>query len=108
MIDVIRQNRSQIQALCQAHGVRRLELIGSAARGTFDPAHSDLDFLVEFEDGALRDLSPHYFGVLFGLEDLLKRKVDLIRVSSDSDPRFLAVAKRHVDVIYDAGSTQAA
>ena len=28
----------------------KLELFGSAARGEFDPAHSDLDFIVHMKD----------------------------------------------------------
>ena len=108
MVPEIQQYREQIAALCRSHGVRRLELIGSGARGDFDPARSDLDFLVEFQDEALSQLSKRYFGVLFGLEDLLKRKIDLIRVSPDSDQRFMAVARRHLDVVYDARSPQAA
>jgi hypothetical protein len=99
---------ADLAALCRSHGVRTLELIGSAARGDFDPERSDYDFLVEFERDAPGALSDRYFGVLFGLEDLLGRKVDLIRVSARSDPRFMAVARRHVNVIYDARSPQAA
>src|SRR5687768_7692295 len=108
MIPQVQQHRAQIVALCRAHGVRRLELIGSAARGDFDPARSDFDFLVEFEDDAVSELSSRYFGVLFALEDLLNRKIDLIRVSPTADQRFMAVARRHLEVVYDAGSPQAA
>lgn len=108
MVPQIQQHRAHIVALCQAHGVRRLELFGSAARGDFDPARSDFDFLVEFEDDALSVLSNRYFGVLFGLEDLLSRKIDLIRISPATDPRFMATARRHLEVVYDAGSPQAA
>ena len=108
MVAELRQRRAEIVALCKAHGVRRLELIGSAARGDFDPARSDFDFLVEFEDNALSELSNRYFGVLFGLEDLLRRRIDLIRVSPAADQRFMPVARRHLDVVYDAGSPQAA
>lgn len=108
MVPQIQQHRAQIVALCQTHGVLRLELIGSGARGDFDPARSDFDFLVEFENDVVSGLSNRYFGVLFGLEDLLKRKIDLIRVSPASDQRFMAVARRHLEVVYDARSPQAA
>ena len=108
MVEALRHKEPEIAALCRSHRVRRLELIGSAARGTFDPSRSDFDFLVEFEEGPLHTLPDQYFGVLFGLEDLLLRKVDLVRVSARSDPGFLAIARQHVDVIYDARSSQAA
>jgi hypothetical protein len=32
-----------LRELCERYGVERLELFGSAARGEYDPAHSDLD-----------------------------------------------------------------
>lgn len=41
--------REELVELCRRHGVARLEVFGSAARGTdFDPQTSDADFLVEF------------------------------------------------------------
>jgi predicted nucleotidyltransferase len=46
MLLLIEQHRREIESLCARHGVRRLELFGSAARGQFDPAKSDVDFLV--------------------------------------------------------------
>ena len=36
-----------LRELCERYGVERLELFGSAARGEFDPANSDLDFIVQ-------------------------------------------------------------
>lgn len=100
--------RPAIAALCRQHGVRRLEIFGSAARGDFDPVTSDVDFLVEFEDRGWEGSSDRYFGLLFGLEDLLGRKVDLVERSAVRNPHFLPVAERHRELIYDAGSPQAA
>ncbi len=48
MTDAIEKNRDQIAALCQRFGVRRLEMFGSAASGSFDPERSDVDFLLDF------------------------------------------------------------
>ena len=100
--------RPAVIALCRRFAVRRLELFGSAARGDFDPATSDADFLVEFEDRGWEGSSDRYFGLLFGLEDLLGRKVDLVERSAVRNPHFLAVAEQHRELIYDAGSPQAA
>ena len=60
-------------AAVRRFGVKRLALFGSAVRGEAVPA-SDLDFLVDFERATFRD----YFGLLFFLEKLLGRKVDLV------------------------------
>lgn len=44
-------------AICRRFGVRRLDVFGSASRGTdFDPEHSDVDFLVEFDGTAVTGL----------------------------------------------------
>ena len=62
-----------IRTLASAHGVRSLELFGSAARGE-DRPNSDLDFIVELEPGrSLLDL----IGLADDLELALGRKVDL-------------------------------
>ena len=59
MIADIALHREELRDLCRRFHVRRLEVFGSAARGDFDPARSDIDFLVEFaeDDTILRALS---------------------------------------------------
>ena len=43
----ILRHRDTLVALCRRHGVARLDVFGSAARGVdFDPARSDVDLLV--------------------------------------------------------------
>lgn len=54
--------------------VTRLELFGSAARDELRK-RSDIDMLVEF---SILD-TDNYFGLKFFLEDLLGRKIDLVR-----------------------------
>jgi predicted nucleotidyltransferase len=48
---IVDEKEEAVAVLCRRFGVRRLELFGSAVKGTFDPGTSDLDFLVEFEAG---------------------------------------------------------
>lgn len=105
-MDIVAPHRSEIAALCRKFRVRRLELIGSAARGDFDPARSDLDFLVEFDDLGWEGSPSRYLGLLFGLEDLFHRKIDLIEFSAVRNPRFTQVATRHRELVYDAGSPE--
>ncbi len=50
----ISDKKDELAELCRRYGVARLEVFGSAARGTdFDPQSSDADLLVEFrlDDG---------------------------------------------------------
>lgn len=84
----IEQKREALLDLCPKHKVKRLDLFGSATGEGFDPATSDLDFLVEFEDldpGAYADA---FFGLLDGLKELFGRPVDLVAESSISNPYF--------------------
>jgi predicted nucleotidyltransferase len=62
------------QTLIERYGVTRLALFGSVARGGSRP-DSDIDILVSFDGPAT---SERYFGVLFFLEDLFGRPVDLV------------------------------
>lgn len=57
----------------RGHGVRRLGLFGSAARGTAGDG-SDLDFVVEFEQKSF----DAYMDLKAYLEGLLGRRVDLV------------------------------
>jgi predicted nucleotidyltransferase len=50
MYALLDQKRSEVADLCRRSGARRLDVFGSAVRADFDPQHSDLDFLVEFDD----------------------------------------------------------
>ena len=50
MTNVIDKHRSEVAALCQRAGARRLDAFGSVLRDDFDPQTSDLDFFVEFDE----------------------------------------------------------
>lgn len=103
MIDLIERNREQIVALCKKHGVKRLELFGSAARGDdFDPKTSDVDFFYEFDLSTLDRLADRYFGLIEDLEMLLGRSVDLVSIRKSRNPYFLEVANRNRHSLYAA------
>ena len=71
MLPLIAERRSEIAALCRRFHVRRLDMFGSAARGDFDPARSDIDFLVEFQP-----LQPGaYVDAFFDLKEGLEQPV---------------------------------
>ncbi len=88
MLPLIDQHRPELEALCRRNAVVRLELFGSATGEQFDPTASDLDFLVEFMPLPPSERADAYFGLLHGLEDLLRRKIDLVTVQAIEN-RFL-------------------
>ena len=98
----ITSHRAELERLCRRHGVRRLELFGSAASGHERAGESDLDFLVEFEPlggGAYADA---YFGMLESLEALFVRPVDLVVASAIKNPYFRQEADRTKVLLYAA------
>lgn len=104
MVAIIDAQRSELESLCRKHRVRRLEVFGSAADGSFDPSRSDIDFLVEFfpsEPGMAFDT---YFGLLGDLEALFERKIDLVDPESIRNPFVLRRVNESRRLIYDAGS----
>ncbi len=79
MHHLIDRRRDKIALLCRRYGVRRLEVFGSAARGTdFDPATSDADFPVDFQPESGLPPLEQFFGLAGALGSLLGRPVDLV------------------------------
>jgi uncharacterized protein len=77
MVPGILEHRGEIAEICRRYGVIRLEVFGSAARGSdFDPARSDIDFLVDFGD-RIASMS-EYLDFEEALGALLGRRVDLV------------------------------
>lgn len=82
--------------------VRRLEVFGSATRDDFDPASSDIDFLVEFEPGTQRSALDLYFGFKEELEALFARPVDLVMPAAIRNPYVRAEIDRARQLVYAA------
>jgi len=103
MIALIEDNRDAIAALCQQYGVKKLALFGSAAKGTFDPESSDLDFVLEFLDYG-PGVSKRFIYFADALEALFSRTVDLVFESKLSNPYFRDEVLSTMEVVYDAES----
>jgi predicted nucleotidyltransferase len=72
--ELIRKKRQDILRIAAKHGVQRIRLFGSVARGEAGP-DSDVDFLIE--------VGPQHSaffpgGLVAELEELLGRKVDVV------------------------------
>lgn len=88
MHTILTSHRSEIDAACRRHGVRRLDAFGSATSARFDPLASDVDLLVEFDDPMSSTYLERYFGLKDELEHLFGRSVDLVVTSSIRNPHF--------------------
>ena len=102
VIALIENERDKLEELCVRYHVRRLALFGSATSDAFDHGSSDLDFAVEF---ALLDPHQHkesYFGLLFALEDLFERPVDLAEYATIRNPFFRRALAETEVTLYEA------
>jgi len=86
----------RIHQLCRELSLRRLDLIGSAAREDFSD-ESDIDVLVTF--GTDENLFERYFTLKAKLEEIFGRKVDVVEERAIRNPFFKqAIEKDRVNL----------
>ncbi len=103
MHPLIERNLDAIRALCREYDVARLELFGSAATGAFDPARSDVDFIIEYPPNYEFGLwLTRYFDLKDQLEALLGRSVDLVMVGAMRKRHFVESANESRRLLYAA------
>ena len=94
-------DREAIAEIARRHHVERLALFGSATTDSFDPEHSDADFLVEFSTTSPSPLDD-YFALKEALEEALGRPVDLVSPTSLENPYFAETVARSAIELYAA------
>ncbi len=98
---VIADKKEQLAEICRRYGVARLEIFGSAARGTdFDPETSDADFLVEFLPDSDRTSFDQFFGLIEELRQTLGRPVDLVENHEFRNPYLRAAIDKSREIVY--------
>ena len=98
MAPKIRIDREKLDKLCRRYRVRRLALFGSVERDDFTD-RSDIDILVEFEEGARVGLA--FFSLEAELSQLFGRKVDL-NTPGFLSPEFRERVMREARPVFDA------
>lgn len=107
MIPMVREKQTEVADLCERYGVRKLELFGSAATGTFDPETSDLDFVVDFTDYG-PGIAVRFVDFADALEGLFGRRVDLITEPTKRNPYFWASVNERRETVYESTGSKAA
>lgn len=104
MDKIITDNLDRIAARCEEHGVRQLDVFGSAARDDFDEATSDVDLLVKFlEDGPNTRYVARFFAFETSASAMLGRRVDLHSMFPPQQPsRIWEQISRDRMTIYEA------
>ena len=94
-------DQAAIARACQQLRVERLRVFGSAVSDAFDPATSDLDFLVDFMPDAAPGVAP-FFALKGELERITGRDVDLVEARAVRNPFFARRAFAEAVELYAA------
>lgn len=104
MVALIENNIQAIRELCKKHHVKSFYLVGSATKENRFTDESDVDFLYRFrkEDIKETDYADNYFDLLFELQDMLNRKVDLVAEEKMKNPYFIESINESKQMIYES------
>jgi predicted nucleotidyltransferase len=101
MIPLIEQRRTELANLCRRYRVQRLDLFGSAAKGTFRQGSSDLDFVVAFDGAGEIGYATRYHDFALALEALFQRPVDLLTERMIGAPYLREELDRTRETVYE-------
>ena len=98
----VREKIALLKALCRKYRVATMYLFGSAATGNFNE-NSDIDLLISFQNNVtLNEYADNYFDLLFEIEDMFGRKVDMVAENTLSNPYFIRSVEDTKQLIYAA------
>ena len=92
---------NQIKVLCKEHKVRNLFVFGSVLTENFTD-NSDIDLIIDININDPIDYAENYFNFKFKLEDLLKRKIDLLEQKALKNKYLIENIDKTKRVIYAA------
>jgi len=101
-IPLLEIHRSDLVDICRRHGVVRLDVFGSVARGDSIPGVSDIDFLVSFSEPGTPGYADRYLDLAESLESVLGCRVDLMTERSLRNPILRARIARDRRTVYAA------
>lgn len=98
-MNLMEQHIETIRQLCINHKVKSLYVFGSLLTGNFATS-SDIDFIVEFDDMDLESYADNYYDLKFSLEEILKKRVDLLEIKAIRNPYFKQAIDRSKQPVY--------
>jgi|LakMenEpi03Aug12_release.lakeMendotaPanAssembly.Ray.scaffolds.fasta_scaffold981257_2 predicted nucleotidyltransferase len=97
---IITNNITQIKAICKEHKVKELYVFGSASRNEMKE-DSDVDFLYTMQDVVPEmDYVDNFFDMLWALEALLGKKVDMVPGKNLKNRIFIEEVNNTKQIIY--------
>lgn len=99
---VLKDRLPELSKLMKQYKVKKAFAFGSVTNDTFNK-DSDIDIVIDFEEGIDPiEYGENYFKILYALQDLLKRDVDLITERSLRNPFFIKSVNQTKVPIYES------
>ena len=103
MHSILSEKASELAQLCQKYEVENMYAFGSVTSKHFHEKDSDLDFLVRFKKGIPpKQMGANMLALIYELEDLYDRKVDLLRDRPFVNPYFAKNVHASKTLLYAA------
>ncbi|MBY0433334.1 MAG: nucleotidyltransferase domain-containing protein [Cyclobacteriaceae bacterium] len=101
LASILTDNLPGMTQVFERNKVKRAFAFGSVTSPRFNK-ESDVDILISFEDGMDPiEYGENYFKVLYSLQDLLQREVDLVTERSLKNPYFIEEVNRTKVALYE-------
>ncbi len=84
-MNIVDKNINAVRDLCSRHKVAKLFVFGSVLTDRFR-RNSDIDLIVDFREMDVFDYANNYFDLKYSLEDLFKRRIDLLEDKAINNP----------------------
>lgn len=101
MLNLIENNKLELQRLCEKYDIKTMYVFGSATSSDFNES-SDIDMLISFKEIPFEKYTDNYFELHEKLEQLFNRKVDLLTERSLSNPYFIQSVEKTKQLLYAA------
>ena len=98
---IIEKHYDQLVSLCKQYKVERMYAFGSVVSGAFDKEESDIDFIVELAPMPPLEKGENLLSLWNDLEDLYKRKVDLLTDKPIQNPYLKKSVELTKQLIYE-------
>ena len=104
MVAIVRDNLGEIKKICRRMQLQSLYLFGSGSIQKNHTGESDLDFIFKFEkdENGLPVSGFDYFDLMFDLEKITAKKIDLVAEEKIKNKYFLDRVNQEKIKIYES------
>ena len=100
MNQIIAQNINEVKEAMKVQQVKYAYVFGSVCTSRFTDA-SDIDFLVSFKEMAPEEYADNYFALLYKLQEIFNRDIDLVTDKSLKNPYFIKMVNQTKTAVYE-------